>query len=184
MHALLGIDLGTTGVKAALFAVENGDMVSSAFVDYPLLHPQPGWAEQHPADWWQATVVALRSYLAQAALSDVRPIDVLGVGLSVQMHGVVLLDAQQVLRPCIIWADRRSEAQCRWITGRVGAKRLSELVSKRCASWNAPNPSSSSARSTSKHTRSTVRSIPPSNRSSVDHLKKGGLRANRSTKTA
>lgn len=103
MQVLLGIDLGTTGVKAALFAVENGRAISSAFVDYPLLHPQPGWAEQHPADWWQATVVAIRTCLGQAALHDVRPADVRGIGLSGQMHGVVLLDEEnQVLRPCII----------------------------------------------------------------------------------
>src|SRR5260221_10046869 len=72
MHALLGIDLGTTGVKAALFAAQDGHVLSSAFVEYPLLHPQPGWAEQHPADWWQATVTAIRTCLAQAALRDVQ----------------------------------------------------------------------------------------------------------------
>src|SRR6266700_4100980 len=130
MHALLGIDLGTTGIKAALFAAEDGHVLSSSFVEYPLLHPQPGWAEQHPADWWQATVAAIRTCLAQAALRDVKPADVQGIGLSGQMHGVVLLDEKnQVLRPCIIWADQRSEAQCRWMTERVGAARLIELVS-------------------------------------------------------
>src|SRR5579864_5888329 len=130
MQVLLGIDLGTTGVKAALFAAEDGHVLSSAFVDYPLMHPQPGWAEQDPADWWQATIVAIRTCLAQAALHGVRPADVRGVGLSGQMHGVVLLDeASVVLRPCIIWADQRSDAQCRWMTERVGASRLIEYVS-------------------------------------------------------
>ncbi len=56
MQALLGIDLGTTGVKAALFSVEDGHVISWAFVDYPLVHPHPGWAEQDPEDWWQATI--------------------------------------------------------------------------------------------------------------------------------
>lgn len=130
MQALLGIDLGTTGVKAALFAAEDGHVLSSAFVEYPLLHPQPGWAEQYPADWWQATVTAIRTCLAQAALRDAQPADVQGLGLSGQMHGVVLLDEEnQVLRPCIIWADQRSEAQCRWMMERVGAERLIEHVS-------------------------------------------------------
>jgi xylulokinase len=125
MRALLGIDLGTTGVKAALFAVEDGDVISSAFVDYRLLQPQPGWAEQHPADWWQATVIAIRTCMAQAALYHVQPADVRGIGLSGQMHGVVLLDEEnQVLRPCIILADQSSEAQCRWMTERVGAEHL------------------------------------------------------------
>ena len=137
MHALLGLDLGTTGVKAALFAAEDGHLLSTAFVDYPLLHPQPGWAEQNPADWWQATVVAIRTCLAQAALHDVPPADVQGVGLSGQMHGVVLLDErQQVLRPSIIWADQRSEAQCRWITERAPSSPRIAMSSARRAGAN------------------------------------------------
>src|SRR5450759_1400715 len=130
MHTLLGIDLGTTGVKAALFSADDGHVLSSAFVDYPLVHPQPGWAEQDPAAWWQATITAIRTCLVCAVRHNVQPTDVRGVGLSGQMHGVVLLDEHhQVLRPCIIWADQRSEAQCRWMTERVGAARLIELVS-------------------------------------------------------
>lgn len=130
MQALLGIDLGTTGVKAALFAAHDWRTLASAFVDYPLYHPHPGWAEQNPADWWSATITAIRACLAGGAQQGVQAADVRGVGLSGQMHGVVLLDGQQqVLRPCIIWADQRSEAQCRWITQRVGAERLIELVS-------------------------------------------------------
>ena len=130
MQVLLGIDLGTTGVKAALFAADDGRVLASAFVDYPLFHPQPGWAEQNPADWWQATLTAIRACLVQGREQGVQAADVRGVGLSGQMHGVVLLDeAYQVVRPCIIWADQRSEAQCRWMTERVGAKQLIEYVS-------------------------------------------------------
>src|SRR5712691_5080051 len=130
MQTLLGIDLGTTGVKAALFAAEDGHVLADAFVEYPLFHPYPGWAEQNPDDWWQATIAAIRSCLIEGARHSVAPTDVHGVGLSGQMHGVVLLDAEhQVLRPCIIWADQRSDAQCRWMTEQVGAARLIELVS-------------------------------------------------------
>lgn len=130
MQALLGIDLGTTGVKAALFAADDGHVLSSAFRDYPLMHPHPGWAEQQPADWWQATIAAIRLCLETAVLRGVQAADVRGIGLSGQMHGVVLLDeSQQVLRPCIIWADQRSDAQCRWMTERVGATNLIEAVS-------------------------------------------------------
>jgi xylulokinase len=130
MHALLGIDLGTTGVKAALFASDDGRVLASAFVEYPLMHPQPGWAEQNPSDWWNATVLAIRTCLVGAVRHNVQPEDVRGIGLSGQMHGIVMLDKQhQVLRPSIIWADQRSDAQCRWITERVGAVRLIELVS-------------------------------------------------------
>ncbi len=130
MQALLGIDLGTTGIKAALFAADDGRVLASAFVDYPLYHPQPGWAEQNPADWWQATLAAIRSCLQEGAQHEVRAEDVRGLGLSGQMHGVVLLDeASQVLRPCIIWADQRSDEQCRWITERVGLANLITYVS-------------------------------------------------------
>lgn len=128
MQALLGIDLGTTGVKAALFAADDGRMLADAFFDYPLYHPHPGWAEQNPAEWWQATVSAIRACLD--AVKQHESVDVRGLGLSGQMHGVVLLDERQnVLRPCIIWADQRSEAQCRWITERVGEAKLIEYVS-------------------------------------------------------
>jgi xylulokinase len=130
MQTLLGIDLGTSGVKAALFAAEDGHVIADAFEDYPLYHPRPGWAEQNPAEWWQATVAAIRACLAGAAKLGVQPADICGVGLSGQMHGVVLLDAhQQVLRPCIIWADQRSDAQSRWMTEKVGASKLIEYVS-------------------------------------------------------
>ena len=130
MQILLGIDLGTTGVKAALFAADDGHVVADAFVDYELYHPHPGWAEQQPADWWQATISAIRSCLSDASKQGVSADDVRGLGLSGQMHGVVLLDSdQQVLRPCIIWADQRSDEQCRWITEKVGASKLIEYVS-------------------------------------------------------
>lgn len=129
MQTLLGIDLGTTGIKAALFATD-GQVLTSAFVEYPLFHPQPGWAEQQPADWWQATIAAIRTCLKQGEERGISGQEVLGVGLSGQMHGVVLLDdAFQVLRPCIIWADQRSDEQCRWMTERVGLARLIEYVS-------------------------------------------------------
>lgn len=130
MLTLLGIDLGTTGVKAALFAAEDGRVIADAFVDYPLYHPHVGWAEQQPAEWWQATLAAIRSCLAAGAQAGVQPEDVRGVGLSGQMHGLVLLDSErQVVRPCIIWADQRSEPQCLWMTERVGASKLIEYVS-------------------------------------------------------
>jgi xylulokinase len=127
--SLLGIDIGTSGVKAALFAAEDGRLLASAFIDYPLAHPRPGWAEQQPADWWRATLEAMRTCLERGADEGLRPEDVAGVGLSGQMHGIVLLDeAGEVIRPCIIWADQRSEPQCRWMSERVGAERLIELV--------------------------------------------------------
>lgn len=130
MQVLLGIDLGTTGVKAALFSADDGQLLADAFVDYPLFHPHPGWAEQNPAEWWQATTTAIRTCLEKGNTKGAQAADVRGVGLSGQMHGVVLLDEeQQVLRPCLIWADQRSDAQARWMTESVGASQLIEYVS-------------------------------------------------------
>jgi xylulokinase len=124
MQTLLGLDLGTSGVKALLLT-PGGQTVATATRDYPLHHPQPGWAEQDPADWWQATVAAMRACLEAAPGAAV-----VGVGISGQMHGAVLLDdTRQVVRPCIIWADQRTQAECDEITARVGAARLIDLVS-------------------------------------------------------
>lgn len=125
MPLLLGLDIGTTGTRA-LLVDEEGHVVASAVSEYPLYTPQPQWAEQDPADWWQATIEATRAALARAGVSGEA---VGGVGLSGQMHGVVLLDEHdEVLRPSIIWCDQRSQAQCDWITERVGAQRLIELT--------------------------------------------------------
>src|SRR5258708_9386189 len=91
MQALLGIDIGTTGVKAALFAANDGHVMSSAFVDYPLVHTQPGWAEQDPEDSWQATFAATRCCLSTVAQHGVTPATVHGIGPSRELHVVHLL---------------------------------------------------------------------------------------------
>ena len=127
MSYLMGIDVGTTGTRAVIVR-PDGHVVTAATGDHqPMRMPKPGWAEQDPADWWQATVVAVRAALGQAQLSGS---DIEAVGLSGQMHGVILLDrSNAILRPSLIWCDQRSQAQCDWITSRVGADRLIELVS-------------------------------------------------------
>ena len=118
MRAAIGLDIGTTAVKA-LAVDETGAVVARAESGYPLATPRPGWAEQDPADWWRATERAL------AAL-DVR--EVAGIGLSGQMHGLVALDAAgAVIRPAILWNDGRSAAECAEIEERVG---LSELIAR------------------------------------------------------
>lgn len=130
MDTLLGVDIGTTGAKAALFAADDGRTLASAFEDYPLYHPAPGWAEQDPEDWWRATCAAIQTCLAKARAQGIAPEQVRALGLSGQMHGLVLLDERDaVVRPCIIWADQRSAAECDWITTTVGAERLIDLTS-------------------------------------------------------
>jgi len=122
---LLGIDLGTSSVKV-LLATETGQILGWGSAEYPIYRPQPDWAEQHPDDWWWATVTAVRQALA--SVQDT-PVSILAVGLSGQMHGTVLLDeADQVLAPAVIWPDQRSQRQVQEITDLVGAERLIELT--------------------------------------------------------
>jgi xylulokinase len=118
---LLGIDVGTTGSKALLVDAD-GVVKASATTEYPMFTPRPLWAEQNPADWWDATVTSIRQVLDQ---SGVKPDQVLGVGLTGQMHGLVLLDAGgEVLRPCIMWNDQRTAAQCAAITEKIGLENV------------------------------------------------------------
>jgi xylulokinase len=122
---LLGIDVGTSGTKALLVR-ENGEVVASATTEYPLSTPQPLWAEQNPADWWQATVASIRRVLAESGAAAA---DLAGVGLTGQMHGLVLLDAAgEVLRPSILWNDQRTAKECAAITAQVGAARVLQLT--------------------------------------------------------
>lgn len=129
MQYLLGIDVGTSGTKTAIFA-EDGRLVASATVEYPLCQPHEGWAEQNPEDWWGAVVESIRRALAKAKdAAGVLPDEVAGIGLSGQMHGAVLLDAKgAVIRPAIIWCDQRSVDQCAWIDRTVGTGKVIELT--------------------------------------------------------
>ena len=120
---LLGIDLGTSAVKV-LLVDHNGVARASSSAAYPIMHPAPDHAEQDPATWWAATVTAVRQ-----ALRDAGDAQVTAIGLSGQMHGVVMLDAaDRLVRPAIIWPDQRSAAQVREITDLVGAERLIRLT--------------------------------------------------------
>lgn len=139
MEYTLGLDLGTTGVRVLLVS-RAGQVVSSAASEYPLLVPKPNWAEQDPAEWWQATIEAVRACLKQARESLGSKMEVAAIGLSGQMHGSVFLDGQgKVLRPAILWCDQRTEEQCRQITDIIGFDRLIALTSNRAlAGFTAP----------------------------------------------
>ncbi len=123
MNYLVGVDIGTAGTKTVLFDVQ-GRTLKSSMVEYPLYQPQNGWAEQNPEDWWQAVVKTLR-----CVTQDIDPADIKAVGLSGQMHGLVMLDEQnQVIRPAILWCDGRTSEECAEITRRIGAQRLVDLT--------------------------------------------------------
>jgi xylulokinase len=120
--ALVGLDVGTSGVKA-LAVGTDGEVLARAERGYPLSTPRPGWAEQDPTDWERA---------AEEALSELDVDEVAGIGLSGQMHGLVVLDAEErVLRPAILWNDQRTAAECAEIEERIGLARLVELTRNR-----------------------------------------------------
>ena len=122
----VGLDVGTSGSRAVLIDGKGHLLASATEPHAPFDSPHTGWAEQHPDEWWRAAQVVFRSVLE---VGGVLPADVVAVGLAGQMHGAVLLDdAGVVVRPAIIWCDQRTDEQCRWLTQRVGATRLIELV--------------------------------------------------------
>ena len=104
MNYLIGIDVGTSATKTVLFD-EDGNVVASASQEYPMYQPENGWAEQKPEDWRDAVLATLRQ-VSQAAEDKA---DIKGIGISGQMHGLVMLDeAGEVIRPSIIWCDQRT----------------------------------------------------------------------------
>ncbi len=117
----LGVDVSTTAVKALLID-DAGEVVSSATAEHDLSTPHPLWSEQNPQDWWHGAIQSIRQTLDQAGASGE---EVASVGLTGQMHGLVLLDDQnRVLRPAILWNDQRTGAECEEITQKVGFDRL------------------------------------------------------------
>ena len=121
MTQLVGLDVGTTGVKALAIS-PAGDVLARAEESYELSTPRPGWAEEDPEDWWRAAERALTKLGGQPT----------AIGLSGQMHGLVVLDDEErVLRPAILWNDQRTAAECTEIEERVGLARLIELTGNR-----------------------------------------------------
>lgn len=133
---LLGIDISTTGAKALLID-EQGEVVSSATTPLSLSTPKPLWSEQDPAEWWSGAANSIRQALAQIGASGEQ---VKAVGLTGQMHGLVLMDIQgRVLRPAILWNDQRTAAECEEITQKVGFERLLRITgNKALTGFTAP----------------------------------------------
>jgi xylulokinase len=134
---VLGLDLGTGGARGLLVDQDTGVPHAHAEAGYEVSTPRPGWSEQDPADWWRACLQVITQLLSDTAVSGG---DVACVGLAGQMHGLVLLGAdQQVLRPAILWNDQRTLDACRSIHDRLGQQRLIEITGKPAvASFTAP----------------------------------------------
>jgi len=135
---LLGYDIGSSSVKVCLVDANNGKIVASDF--YPkeemkITAVKPGWAEQDPADWWQNLKMAHQSVMAQ---SKVKAEDIKAIGITWQMHGLVLVDKDKnVLRPSIIWCDSRAVP--------YGDKAFKSIGEERCLSHLLNSPSNFTA---------------------------------------
>jgi xylulokinase len=115
----LGIDIGTSATKTIAID-EKGTILASASAEYPCDHPRPGWSEQSPGLWWDATKKTVQQVLSSGKF---QASDVAGVGLSGQMHGSVFLDsAGDVIRPALLWNDQRTAAECQEIETKAGGR--------------------------------------------------------------
>ncbi|HEX8087989.1 MAG TPA: FGGY family carbohydrate kinase, partial [Blastocatellia bacterium] len=125
MSLLLGIDVSTTGAKS-LIIDSNGDVLADATTPLNVATPRPLWSEQDPESWWRAVVNSIRQALAQACKHGAR---IAAIGLTGQMHGLVLLDEHKtVLRPAILWNDQRCGAECDDMRALFGKERLIEVT--------------------------------------------------------
>jgi len=125
MRKFIGLDIGTTGAKALLIS-EQGSIIATATIEYPLYTPFPLWSEQEPEDWWQASLQVLQQIIDR---SGVEPGEITAIGLTGQMHGAVFLDSQQqVIRRALLWNDQRTAAECQQITEVIGRERLIDLA--------------------------------------------------------
>lgn len=125
MNYLLGIDLGTSSVKALLLD-KSGEIRGITQEGYNIDIPASGYAEQHPEMWWTKTCEAVKKLLSVAGINSK---DIDGIGLSGQMHGIVVLDEAGIpLRPCIIWSDQRTRSQVDYINKAVGKEKLGEMT--------------------------------------------------------
>ena len=125
MPFVLGIDVSTTATKAVLVDADGG-VRGIGMAEYPADAPRPLWSEQSPELWWKGAIAAIGSVLASSGVSGAV---VAAIGLTGQMHGLVLLDADDaILRPAILWNDQRTSAECDEIRAAVGRERLIALT--------------------------------------------------------
>ncbi|MGC8631924.1 MAG: xylulokinase [Thermoprotei archaeon] len=120
----MGIDVGTTGAKVLLVDA-LGNVVAMRTEEYPLYTPRSGWTEQNPSDWWLAVKMAVAYFKSLGVSGE----DVEGIGLTGQMHGLVMLDRDgEIVRPAILWNDQRTAGQAARIGERIGLKQVIEIT--------------------------------------------------------
>ena len=123
MNTYIGIDLGTSSVKLLLVA-EDGKILATHSEKYPISYPQSGWSEQNPEDWLDAVKRGVNRLLEGQNHAKVK-----GISFGGQMHGLVVLDKDDnVIRPCILWNDGRTEKQTEYLNTVIGKEKLSSLT--------------------------------------------------------
>ncbi len=131
MELVCGIDVGTTGVKAALFDAQ-GALVAQGYEEYPVAYPHVGWAEQNPEDWWSASCVALKRMLDAAPAGFLSNGGLAAVAVSAQAPTMLPLDDSfAAVRPALIWMDRRSDTEAQELAERFGDEQIFEQVGNR-----------------------------------------------------
>lgn len=135
MQYIIGIDIGTSATKTVLVD-EDGVIIASAAKEYPLYQPDNGWAEQDPCDWKNAVLYTIKKVVKESGISGDL---VKGIGLSGQMHGLVMLDEEgEVLRKSIIWCDQRSSEQVDEMLRRLPLEQWMEITANPpIAAWTA-----------------------------------------------
>jgi xylulokinase len=124
----LGIEISTPGVKAILID-DAYQIIASTWTDHPTYTPYPLWVEQNPEDWWTGTVASIRKIFEA---KNILPNQILGISLTGQMHGLVLIDGSgSVIRPCILWNDQRSIHQCEMMNQQIGEKEIIQYTGNR-----------------------------------------------------
>jgi len=135
MKYVIGIDLGTSSVKA-LLVNQSGEVCGEASKDYPLSHPQAGYSEQNPEDWVSSTVAAVKELISNGSIESEL---IEGISFSGQMHGLVLIDGDGVpLRPAILWNDTRTTKQCEQITKTLKSDLLKITKNKALEGFTLP----------------------------------------------
>ena len=125
MNYVIGVDIGTSGTKTVLFD-EKGSVIASKTIEYPMYQPKNGYAEQEPSDWANAAIQTIKAVVAK---SGVKKEDVKGIGLSGQMHGLVMLDKDnEVIRRSIIWCDQRTANEVDEMNRKLGREKLIEIT--------------------------------------------------------
>jgi len=128
MSCFLGIDSGTSGIKAIVLSA-GGEILGEGYAECDLITPKPGWVEQKPENWWEACCTAVKLAISKSGCG----FEIVGIGLSGQMQGATLLDKEmQPIGGCMIWLDQRAAAEAEELSTRIDVKEMLDITASYC----------------------------------------------------